>query len=82
MQKEADDLCALIRAMRQIPSDINASPTNASNAAKRMLHCLPRERPFMMMDDTKRVMQSILNEEEAEVAVEETSKVLNALSFS
>ena len=82
MKMEVDDLCALIKAMRKIPSDINASPTNASNAAKRMLHCLPQDRPFMLMDDTKKVMESILREEEAEDAVVETNEVLAALAFT
>jgi hypothetical protein len=38
--------------------------------------------PFMMMEDTKKVMLAILREEEAEVAVDEANEVLNALSFS
>jgi hypothetical protein len=80
--KEVDDLRALIKAMRQIPSDINASPTNASNAAKRMLHCLPEDRPFMLMDDTKTVMESILREEAAEDAAAETNEFLGALAFT
>jgi hypothetical protein len=35
--------------------------------------------PFMMMEDTKKVMLAILREEEAEV---EANEVLNASSFS
>jgi hypothetical protein len=38
--------------------------------------------PFMMMEDTKKVMLAILNEKEAEVAVDEVNEVLNVLSFS
>jgi hypothetical protein len=82
MEKEVEDLCVLIKAMRQIPSDINASPTNASSAAKRMLHCLPRDRPFLLMDDTQTVMESILQEEEAEDAVTETNELVGALAFT
>lgn len=81
IEKEVDDLYALIRAMRRIPSDINASPTNAASAARRMLHCLPRERPFVLMDDTKVVMESILHEEEAEDAAMEANEIIGALSF-
>jgi hypothetical protein len=38
--------------------------------------------PFMMMEDTKKVMLAILHEKESEVAVDEVYEVLNALSFS
>jgi hypothetical protein len=67
---EIKDMCAIITAMRKIPSDLNASPTNALNAAKRMLHCLPPDRPFQLMNDTKNVMESILHEAEVEAEVE------------
>jgi hypothetical protein len=79
MEMEVVALCDLVKAMRDIPSDINASPANAVSAAKRMIHCLPCEMPFMMMEDTKKVMLAILREEEAEV---EANEVLNASSFS
>lgn len=69
VKEEIDDLCAIINAMRRIPSDLNASPTNALNAAKRMLHCLPPDRPFQLMDDTKNVMESILREAEPKETV-------------
>ena len=82
MELEVVALCDLVKAMREIPSDINASPANAAGAARRMIHCLPQEMPFMMMEDTKKVMLAILREEEAEIAVDEANEVLNALSFS
>lgn len=82
MKTEVDSVFDLMKAMREIPSDINASPANASSAAKRMLHCLPREMPFMMMEDTKKVMETILLEEEAENAAGEADEFLSALSFT
>lgn len=61
---EVHDLDALVLAMKQLPSDINASPAGAYSAAKRMLHTLQPKLPFRLMHDTKNVMESIIEEEE------------------
>jgi hypothetical protein len=61
---EVQDLDALVQAMKQLPSDINASPSCANSAAKRMLHTLQPKLPFRLMHDAKSVMESIIEEEE------------------
>lgn len=63
MEKEVDELCHIIKAMRKLPSDINASPANAQSAARRMRHTLPSKLPFLLMCDAKNVVDSILAEE-------------------
>jgi len=72
LDPEIDDLCAIVDAMKQLPSDINAAPSNAASAAKRMLHTLQPKLPFQMHVDSKKVMESILEEEDMEK--EEASK--------
>ena len=72
LDPEIDDLCAIVDAMKQLPSDINAAPSNAASAAKRMLHTLQPKLPFRMHVDSKKVMESILEEEDMEK--EEASK--------
>jgi hypothetical protein len=68
--KEADveDLIAIRDAMTKIPSDLNACPSCASSAAKRMLYTLQPKMPFVLMNDSKRVMESILLEDQMEEA--------------
>ena len=66
MRDEIKDLEAIVSAMKQIPSDINAAPSNARNAAQRLLHTLQPKLPFAMMTDAKKVMETILIEEEQE----------------
>jgi len=68
-QKEIADLDAIVQAMRSLPSDINASPTNSKSAAKRMLHTLQPKLPFVLMHDAEEVMESILDEEERQQTV-------------
>ncbi|EEC48277.1 predicted protein [Phaeodactylum tricornutum CCAP 1055/1] len=63
MEEELEDLCAILNAMKKLPSDINASPTNAESAARRILHTLPPDMGFQMMVDCKKIMESILEEE-------------------
>ena len=49
--------------MKLIPSDINASPSNVKSAASRLLNTLQPKLPFLLMEDSKEVMESILLEE-------------------
>jgi hypothetical protein len=64
MESEVRDLMSIADAMKKIPSDLNASPGNAKNAAKRMLATLQPNLPFLLARDSKTVMESILLEEE------------------
>lgn len=74
MDIEVQDLDAIVLAMKQLPSDINASPTNSKSAANRMLHTLQPKLPFGLMHDAKDVMESILQEEEQMEATTSQSK--------
>jgi hypothetical protein len=64
MEEECRDIAALTMAMKMLPNDINASPSNLGSAAKRMLHTLQPKTPFVLMRESKAVMESILHEEE------------------
>jgi hypothetical protein len=64
MEKEVADLNLIISAVKNVPSDLNASPNHTKDAARRMLHCLPDERAFVLMDQTQEVIQSTLKEVE------------------
>jgi hypothetical protein len=69
MQEEIHDLPrALNQAiMKDLPSDINATPANASNAARRLLKTMhaATQRPLTLMnDDSKQLMENILEEEQ------------------
>jgi RecG-like helicase len=64
MDNEVHDLTAIADAMKKIPSDLNASPANAQNAAKRMLATIQPNLPFNLAKDSKRVMEAILKEEQ------------------
>ena len=63
MNNEKRDVRAIIEAMKLIPSDINASPSNAKSAASRLLNTLQPKLPFLLMKDSKEVMESIVLEE-------------------
>lgn len=60
---EKEDLSAIVRAMKQIPSDLNASPSLAQSAASRLLATLQPSMSLKLMKDSKNVMESILNED-------------------
>jgi hypothetical protein len=66
MEEETRDLVEIVQAMKNLPSDINATPANAASAARRMLCTLQNERPFVLMDDAKRAMEALLVEDEME----------------
>lgn len=74
MEEEAEDLCAVVNAMKKIPSDINASPSNAAGAASRMLATMQPKMQFLLNKDSKRVMESILEEENLEQVHQSTRK--------
>ena len=59
---EVQDLYLITTAMKKIPSDLNASPGNAQDAARRMLATLQPNLPFLLAKDSKNVMESILCE--------------------
>ena len=63
LQKEKDDLSAIVHAMKTIPSDLNASPSQAQSAASRLLATLQPSMSLKLMKDSKHVMESILNED-------------------
>lgn len=63
--EEIQDAEALMDGMVALPSDINASPAMAANAAKRMLHTMQPERPLCLMEESKSIMESILEENRA-----------------
>ena len=60
---ELQDLSAVVQAMKMIPSDLNASPSNAQSAATRLLATLQPTLSLKLMKDSKKVMESILEEE-------------------
>jgi len=62
MKDELEDLEALQQAMLALPSDINATPANAPDAARRLLHTMQPERPLALMDNSKTIMENILQE--------------------
>lgn len=64
LNAEIEDLTAIANAMRRLPSDINAAPSNRKSAAKRMLHTLQPKLPFGLMIQAKGIMEGILEEEE------------------
>lgn len=64
MQDESHDLEALMEAMMVLPSDINSTPANAVDAARRLLHTMQPQRPLALMNDSKNIMESILQEHE------------------
>lgn len=70
MSEEIHDLNVIARAHKEIPTDINAAPSNAESAAWRLLKTLPPKLPFLLMEDSKRVMENILDEEAADSSVE------------
>jgi hypothetical protein len=74
MESEVRDLMSIADAMKKIPSDLNASPGNAKNAAKRMLATLQPNLPFLLAKDSKTVMESILLEEEDEIKILDPSR--------
>ena len=68
LEPEVQDLSAVIRALKQLPNDINSAPSNAESAARRMLKTLQPQLPFLLNVDSKQVMEGIISEEEAEKA--------------
>ena len=74
LDDEVCDLSALVKAMKELPNDINSSPSNAESAARRMLHTIQPRLPFLLNVDSKQVMEAIIAEEEAEKARQESTK--------
>jgi hypothetical protein len=62
MEEELRDMDALMEAMMELPSDINSTPANAADAAHRALHTLQPDLPLALMEDSKAVMENILQE--------------------
>lgn len=63
MDEEVKELKSIIDAMKEIPSDLNASPSAAHSAATRLLATMPPKVPLILMKDSKEVMESILEED-------------------
>ena len=63
LDDEVKELTAIIDAMKEIPSDLNASPSSAHSAATRLLATLQPKVPLVLMKDSKNVMESILEED-------------------
>jgi hypothetical protein len=76
MVREVSDLNAIVCAMREVPSDINAAPSNAASAARRMLRTLQPKLPFVLMKDCKSVAEALLLEEREDFAALEPTKLL------
>lgn len=72
--EELEDLGDILKSMREIPSDVHAAPANARSAAERMLYFLPEDPPFKILDETKRIMGEILQEERDEESCATMSK--------
>lgn len=66
LDDEVGELCSIIGAFNSLPSDINAAPSNAASAAERMLCVLQPKLPFRLNVDSKKVMESILEEDKQE----------------
>lgn len=64
MHEESSEMGNLIIAMKSLPNDVNPSPSNQQGAAKRLLHTLPEDKPFVLMNESVSVMESILKEED------------------
>ncbi|CAJ1939011.1 unnamed protein product [Cylindrotheca closterium] len=64
MQEELDDLDALEKGMMELPSDINSTPANAADAARRVLKTLQPQLPLTLLKDSKTIMENILQEHE------------------
>lgn len=62
LQDELKDLEALMEAMVVLPSDVNATPANAADAARRLLHTMQSQRPLALMNESKNVMENIIAE--------------------
>jgi len=70
METEVHDLMSIAGAMKKLPSDLQATPGNAKNAAKRMLATLQPNLPFTLAKESKTVMEEILQEEEEQEVFE------------
>ena len=64
VKEDVKDLNTIVNAMKRIPSDLNASPANSADAARRMLATLQPNLPFNLAKDSEEVMQSILEEDQ------------------
>ena len=73
--EEVEELGSILKAMGKIPSDLNASPSFALGSAKRILHGIPDNASFQLMENCKGVMESIISEEAVgEVATEKVNQ--------
>ncbi|CAJ1939009.1 unnamed protein product [Cylindrotheca closterium] len=64
LEDELDDLYALQEGMLELPSDVNSTPANARDAARRVLKTLQPDLPLVLMKDSKTIMKNILHEHE------------------
>lgn len=55
---------SIIEGLSDLPCDLHAAPSNIRSTARRMLHCLPDDMPFLLMHQCRDVMTSILKEED------------------
>ncbi|CAJ1957013.1 unnamed protein product [Cylindrotheca closterium] len=62
MEAELEDLDALMEGMMALPSDINSTPANAADAARRLLKTLQPQLPLTLLKDSKNVMEDVLQE--------------------
>lgn len=61
---DGKDLTIIADALKKIPSDLQATPGNAENAARRMLATQQPILPFLLAKESKQVMEAILKKEE------------------
>jgi len=73
-QDVLDDMEALIDALRNLPSDINPTPASAADAASRIVHTLPDNMAFELMNDSRDAMRSIMTEETARLIAPYSSR--------
>lgn len=76
LKEEIADLCAIVHALKQLPNDINSTPSNSASAASRIFSTIQPRLPFLLNLDAKRVMESILHEEEKERETLQDSRVV------
>jgi hypothetical protein len=60
--EEVQSIDDILWAMKTLPSDIHACPSCMVGAGTRMLHCLPAELPFKLMQSCKRVSEQLVAE--------------------
>jgi hypothetical protein len=66
MSKEVLSLKRLMKALKELPSDISSLPSEAADQCRRFLHCQPQEKPFALMLQSCEVVRSVQKEVDQE----------------